>query len=469
MEDNETQPVSDPYGNPLRVGHTFHDRYEVVGCISSGGMGAVYEVVHLETRRHCALKVMLPSLLADPELRARFQLETKVASNIESEHIVQVLDAGVDPATNLPFMVMELLKGEELFSLLERRGALPPEEVVTYLYQAALALERTHAAGIIHRDLKPENLFVTYRDDGTPRLKILDFGIAKVLERSQQARQTASIMGTPLYMAPEQLATDEPVGPATDTYALGQLAFTMLAGNAYWERESRADGSIYKLVHDIAQGLREPASARAAALGRHLPPAFDTWFAKAVARSPKDRFRRAQNLVGSLAEALGVAAPNGLSTDESERLRLPAAAVVRELPAPATGPISPPASTRLSRTWQLVALALLAASGLALGVGMSLRGAASASDASRAPPSVVVEGAREERASLAPTSTSSASDAGSSTPVAALAAASATASASTAPPPGSAKATPPISTPSHAAPSVLRARPKSAKDPLDVR
>src|SRR6185503_6920383 len=115
------------------------------------------------------------------DMRARFRLEASVASQIESEHIVQVFDAGVDDETGLPFLVMELLRGESLGAALERRGRFAGDEVVTLLNQASLALDRTHAAGIIHRDLKPENLFVTARDDGTPRLKVLDFGIAKVV------------------------------------------------------------------------------------------------------------------------------------------------------------------------------------------------------------------------------------------------------------------------------------------------
>jgi eukaryotic-like serine/threonine-protein kinase len=200
MDSGETSPAasSRPGALPFLVGSTFHDRYEVVQCISTGGMGAVYEAIHVETRRHVALKVMLPTLVSNAEARSRFKLETTVASNIEGEHIVQILDAGVDAPTGLPFMVLELLKGEDLFNMIERRGRLPPDEVVTYVHQMSLALDRTHAAGIIHRDLKPENVFVTMRDNGTPRVKLLDFGIAKVLEKRDAAQTTGGLLGTPL-------------------------------------------------------------------------------------------------------------------------------------------------------------------------------------------------------------------------------------------------------------------------------
>src|SRR5262249_3859933 len=132
----------------LGPGTIFHGRYEIVRCIKAGGMGAVYEVIHLETRRRRALKVMLPSVVEDPELRARFKLEATVAADVHSEHIVETFDAGVDPQTGTPFIVMELLRGEELGAALQRRGLLPASEVVELLYQAALALDRTHAAGI---------------------------------------------------------------------------------------------------------------------------------------------------------------------------------------------------------------------------------------------------------------------------------------------------------------------------------
>src|SRR5262245_49166706 len=181
---------SDSAPAPLTRGSRFHGRYEIVRCIKAGGMGAVYEVIHTQTRRRCALKVMLPGLVVDPEMRARFQLEATVAADVHSEHIVETYDAGIDEATGTPFIVMELLRGEELAATVLRRGALPAAEAIELLNHAALALDRTHAAGIVHRDLKPENLFVTARDDGSPRLKVLDFGIAKVVAKNTAASKS---------------------------------------------------------------------------------------------------------------------------------------------------------------------------------------------------------------------------------------------------------------------------------------
>src|SRR4029077_21112745 len=134
-----------------------------------------------------------------------FHLEGRVTGDIESDHLVRISDAGVDDATGMPFLVMDLLRGEDLGATLKQRGPIPPAEAVTFLSQVALALDKTHAAGIVHRDLKPENLFVTRRDDGPPCVKILDFGIAKVIAQSQATQHTTEAIGTPLYMAPEQI------------------------------------------------------------------------------------------------------------------------------------------------------------------------------------------------------------------------------------------------------------------------
>ncbi len=157
----------------------FHGRYRVVRSIKAGGMGAVYEVIDEATNSRRALKVMLPGSIEKPELRARFALEARVTGDVESDHIVRISDAGIDQATGMPFLVMELLRGEELGAIVKKRGPLPPVEVVTYLYQAALALDKAHAASIVHRDIKPANLFLVHRDDGSPCVKILDFGIAR--------------------------------------------------------------------------------------------------------------------------------------------------------------------------------------------------------------------------------------------------------------------------------------------------
>jgi serine/threonine protein kinase len=290
----------------LQQDTVFAGRYRIVRRIAAGGMGAVYEVLHLETERRRALKVMLPHMLQSEDLRERFKREARVAARIESEFIVDVFDAGVDDATQMPFLVMELLKGEELGKRLKRVGRFPAAEVATYLQQTAMALDKTHQASIVHRDLKPENLFLTQTEDGQPRIKVLDFGIAKVLAASATGSGETQSLGTPMYMSPEQFDPDARLTGAADNYALVMMAYTLLVGASYWKLESKSSGHAIMFALAVARGPQEPASARAILEGVTLPPAFDAWFARGTAVNPLDRFATARETVAALVEALGL-------------------------------------------------------------------------------------------------------------------------------------------------------------------
>jgi serine/threonine-protein kinase len=287
----------------LQPGKVFQGRYEIVRCIRAGGMGAVYEVVHLETKRHRALKVMLPTIVRDESMRNRFRLEAQVTADVESDHIVETFDAGVDLETGAPFLVMELLRGEDLAHHLHARGRLPPEEVVGVLSQLARALEQTHASGIVHRDLKPENLFLATRGEDPPRIKVLDFGIAKIVAQSSAQGGTTSL-GTPLYMAPEQFSGGD-ISARTDLFTVGHIAFTLLTGEHYWEEEASSIG-LLPLIERLSRGVDELPTHRAARRGKTLPAAFDDWFLRSTARVPAERFERARDQVAALADALGV-------------------------------------------------------------------------------------------------------------------------------------------------------------------
>ncbi len=267
-------------------------------------MGAVYEAIDERTKSPRALKVMLPHLAQDAEMRVRFAQEARIVGDIESDHLVRVLDAGIDEATGAPFLVMELLRGDELGQLLKRRGPLSAEDVVLYLHQAALALDKTHTAGVVHRDLKPENLFVTRRDDGTACVKILDFGVAKIVHGHGGGAGTRSV-GTPLYMAPEQILGHSTIGPRTDVYALGHVAFTLLVGKPYWSEEATSKDALLPLLARVSAGPVEPPSVRSARWnGTALPETFDAWFFRATARDPAARFDNARMAIGALAEAM---------------------------------------------------------------------------------------------------------------------------------------------------------------------
>jgi serine/threonine-protein kinase len=205
----------------LASGARFADRYRVEAVLGRGGMGVVYEVIHTDTQRRRALKLMLPQILGDDDMRSRFLREGLVTAKVESEHLVEVFDRGIEDGSGAPYLVMELLRGEELAARVDRGERTSPAELLTMFEQVCAALDKTHAAGIVHRDLKPENLFVTRRDDGSIRMKILDFGIAKVVDGKTGSTKA---VGTPLYMAPEQITGQARATRAeTDFYAMAHI------------------------------------------------------------------------------------------------------------------------------------------------------------------------------------------------------------------------------------------------------
>lgn len=293
----------------LVVGAIFAGRYRIERRIAAGGMGAVYEVMHLETSRRRALKVMHPDLVQNDDSRDRFRQEARVTAQIESEYIVDVFDAGIDEATSMPYLVMELLQGEEISKRIKRLERLSPHDTVLYLHQAALALDKTHRSRIVHRDLKPDNLYLCERDDGPPRIKLLDFGIAKIVAANAAATNATQAVGTPLYMAPEQFLADSMVSPATDLYALGMITYTMLVGQTYWFEESKKGGNVFAFAAYATLGPQEAGSVRALRSGVVLPEAFDAWFSKATARKPENRFATASAMIAALAETLGLPPP----------------------------------------------------------------------------------------------------------------------------------------------------------------
>ena len=383
----------------LSAGSVFHARYRVVRRLKTGGMGAVYEVVdaHLDRRR--ALKLMHPEMLADREMRARFELEARATAEVHSEHIVETIDAGVDPDTGVPFMVMELLDGEDLEALLHRTGPLAATMVVTLLRQVALALDRVHAVGIVHRDLKPANLFLTKRDDGSPRIKVLDFGIAKVVLRSGQRAATTRTMGTPVYTSPEQIRGDGSIDRRADLYSLGHIAYALLTGESYWWRED-SQGGLWSLFSKVMLGLPEPATARSQASRAPLRAAFDPWFARATAVAREDRFESASELVESLDAALRAEGPP-LVPKAHESTRPPSAppsATVADLPPHELRSPSPrrwgraPSSTRGHRWMTFVAGALILGSLTAALAAQIPRKPASPGSAASAPsaPSAII-------------------------------------------------------------------------------
>jgi serine/threonine-protein kinase len=278
-----------------------------------------------------------------------------------------VFDAGFDEATGMPFLVMELLRGEDLGKRLESVKQFTAAEVILYLHQTALALDKTHRAHIVHRDLKPANLFLCERDDSPPCVKVLDFGIAKlVAEGSTQANATRSL-GTPMYMAPEQFQSPAAVTPATDIFALGLIAYTLLVGAPYWTDELIGSGNVFAFAVAVTDGPREPASERAERRGVALPPSFDAWFARATAPSPADRFPTASEAVQALATALGLPQPGH---EHSATLTIVSPAVTASAASAGTTPLpmTPPSPEAAAASASSPRRSLLATMGTATAV-----------------------------------------------------------------------------------------------------
>jgi len=283
-------------------------RYVPVRLIAQGGMGAVYEVEHARTGEHLALKVLLSGVGASAEALGRFKREARASALIKSDHVVRVIDADVAPELGgAPFLVMELLEGRDL----ERQVAAErptPGTVVDWLRQVAVAIDKAHRLGIVHRDLKPENLFLTNREDGTPIVKVLDFGIVKMTVDGTDATGSGQILGTPKYMAPEQVSSTTRVTPAADRYALGLVAYRLLSGESYYR------GDVLTI---LAQLLHEPLR-RPSERHPDLGTAIDAWFARACHRSPEERFASASEQVEALSAALGLST---MAIDPSSGIR----------------------------------------------------------------------------------------------------------------------------------------------------
>ena len=321
-------------------------RYEIVAPLASGGSGLVYAATDRTTEKRVAIKVLGPHVLHERAAREKLRLEAIVAGRVESEHIVQVWDAGVDGLTGFPYLVMELLRGHDLQHWVEQRGPLESAVAVEYLRQVASGLDKAHSwkdseqrpSPIVHRDLKPENLFLTHREDGSPLVKILDFGLAKVISGS--ATLSTEVRGTPLYMAPEQLS-QAPVTPATDIWSLGLIAFFFLTGKCYWRSGQGNTAVLHAVLKEVGEGPTDLPQSRLKAIGVEmaLPAAFDDWFLRCVNLEPARRFPTAGQAVRALSLALGLPQPSSpLAGDvlpsaprhervESEREAQPAAAV----------------------------------------------------------------------------------------------------------------------------------------------
>jgi alpha-tubulin suppressor-like RCC1 family protein/serine/threonine protein kinase len=321
---------------PLEAGAIVAQDYRVERPLARGGMGSLYVVTQLSTGHERALKVMHARLLRDPRGRDRFLQEARASARIQSDHVVQVMAAGFDDG-GIPWMVMELLRGEDLAAALERRGRFGPEEALVIFRQLGHALGAAHEAGLIHRDLKPENIFLAdTRREGVPfTVKLLDFGIAKVLAEAQGEGLNTSAVGTPLWMAPEQ-ASKGTITAASDVWSVGLVAFNVLTGKRYWKVGNEEGVPLERVLRELFVDPLEPASARAALYGRTLPGGFDAWFARCVCREPRERFPNAHAAVAALVPVL----LGPMATQEAKAVHL-GATTPDQPPVAPVAPVAP--------------------------------------------------------------------------------------------------------------------------------
>ncbi|MFO0630249.1 MAG: serine/threonine-protein kinase [Polyangiales bacterium] len=346
----------------LVPGAVFAGDFELLRPIGRGGSGVVWAARQRSTGRVRALKVFAPMSAAtrDPartaRSRARFTQEATIGARIQSPHVIEVVAAGVDDDGETPWLAMELLDGEDLAAHLARVGPLSPAALAVLFAQLTAAVGAAHRAGVLPLDLKPENLFLAApRGPGEPvALKVLDFGIGRMMREMRDAVTVTSAAGSPLWMAPEQSVEQQKVSPATDLWPLGLIAFRALTGRHYWRTGNAAEVSFAAWVLEMMTEALPAASERAAALGvaHLLPPGFDAWFARCVARDPAARFPSVDALFDALRPVL----------DGTARPAAPAPSAVATPPAP-------PGTRRRGGILALVALAAI----VAVGGAMALR------------------------------------------------------------------------------------------------
>jgi serine/threonine-protein kinase len=287
-QDTAWQPSED--GLP-RPGELVGGKYRIGSVIGTGGMGLVVGAEDVSLGRSVAIKFLAPERAQKAAAVQRFIREARAAASIQSENVVRVFEVGTLPNA-LPYIVMEHLRGADLARVLATRGPLPWTDAIDFVLQACEALAEAHGRGIVHRDLKPQNLFLTQRPDGSPVVKVLDFGISKAVdEDAPNLTATDTVMGTPLYMSPEQVRSLKNVDLRADVWALGSILFELLTASPIFQAPSAS-----ALCAMIAMDPPTPLRARRP----DAPPALEAAILRCLHKDPAGRFQD----VAALAEAL---------------------------------------------------------------------------------------------------------------------------------------------------------------------
>jgi serine/threonine-protein kinase len=271
-------------------------KYRIERVLGKGGMGVVVRAHHLQLDVPVALKFLLPEVLERQDVVARFLREAQAAVKLKSEHVSRIIDVGT-LESGAPYMVMEFLEGNDLSELLRKYGPLAPGFAVDAVLQACEALAEAHSLGIVHRDIKPSNFFLTKGADGTPLLKVLDFGISKAPATIDEGiTHTQAIMGTPSYMSPEQMQSSKYVDARTDIWAIGAVLYQLVSGRVPFRSESFA-GLVMMVATQPMQALDDVK----------LPAGLEGVIARCLAKDPAHRFQSMAELAAALAPYAGTA------------------------------------------------------------------------------------------------------------------------------------------------------------------
>jgi serine/threonine protein kinase len=290
---DEEYPVSGPEsGDPsLPPGTAISEQYFVGEVIGRGGMATVYRGYQRGLDRRVAIKVMHPQLAAHPSLSERFLQEARTQATLTSPHVATVHDLGLY-AGSRAFIVSEFVQGHDLRTLLSLHGALPARLAVDLMLQTAVGLSEAHAMGIVHRDIKPENLMLC-RSGGSTMVKIIDFGIAKILAPSSASRPHAAdgLLGSPAYMAPEQFETPGSEDARADVWAIGAVLFELLTGRAAFDGDT-----VPEVCTKVVSGRRP----RLSELRAGLPAELEAIVNRCLSLEPDERFACASELAAAL-------------------------------------------------------------------------------------------------------------------------------------------------------------------------
>lgn len=287
------KPIPAPSGGFV-AGLVFDDRYLLEEVIGYGGMGQVWSATHVTTKQIVAIKVLHENVIQDEDARIRFEREAHVMESLGdmSRHITRLLEYGV-LSDGVPYLIMERLIGEGLDVLLKRQKILPIPQVYTIVEQLGKALSITHAEEIIHRDIKPPNIFLCSDPDDPEKLfvKLLDFGVVKVLSEVGESTLQGQIIGTPNYMSPEQLTPHARIDHRADIFAVGAIIYRCITG-----RVAFGKGTPQEMVRRVLHEMPPPATS----INPQLPPEYDAFFARCLAKKPEERFQSIRELLDIL-------------------------------------------------------------------------------------------------------------------------------------------------------------------------